>query len=66
MAKGILGFRFIEQDGEIKLEQSKYDKRGYIRNRTVLKIPSEEWGKLKEAFFDHYRLKIKQGWSDKE
>ena len=62
--KGILNFRFIEKDGELKLERSKKDKRGYIRTKTVLKIPSEDWGKLKTAFFDHYRLKIKQGWSD--
>ena len=66
MAQGILSFRFIEQDGELKLELSKKDKRGYIRHKTVLQIPAEAWGILKSAFFDHYRLKVKQGWKYKE
>ena len=64
MAQGILSYRFIEQDGELKLVRSKKDKRGYIRTKTVIKLPTEDWGKLKTAFFDHYRLKVKQGWMD--
>jgi len=65
LAQGILSFRFLQKEGEIRLEQCKFDKQGNARTRTVLKIPESDWGKLKEAFFDHYRLKVKQGWSKK-